>query len=65
MRTQDLKTKAALRAKYNIKDNMVMPFDPIPIIDIPGLGTMSAPDLCKGTRLLLGACARLIQCSCS
>ena len=43
----DLKNKAPLRAKYNIDEKMVMPFEPVPIIDVPGLGTMAAPDLCK------------------
>lgn len=38
----DLKKKQPLREKYNIKDEMVMPFDPIPIIDVPDFGNLSA-----------------------
>ena len=42
----DLKKKQAFREKYRIEDHMVMPFEPIPIIDIPGFGTLSAPKVC-------------------
>ncbi|XP_066593462.1 leucine--tRNA ligase, cytoplasmic [Prorops nasuta] len=38
----DLKKKQPLREKYNIKDEMVLPFDPIPIIDVPEFGNLSA-----------------------
>lgn len=38
----DLKKKQALREKYNISDDMVMNYDPIPIIEVPGLGKLSA-----------------------
>lgn len=34
---------AALREKYGVKDEMVLPFDAIPIIDIPEFGTLAAP----------------------
>ncbi|KAF2075235.1 hypothetical protein CYY_003453 [Polysphondylium violaceum] len=39
---QDLKLKAPLRAKFGIKDEWVLPFEVIPIIDIPGYSNTSA-----------------------
>ncbi|XP_050548694.1 leucine--tRNA ligase, cytoplasmic isoform X2 [Daktulosphaira vitifoliae] len=39
---QDLKKKTAFRQKYLISDEMILPFDPIPIIDVPDFGNLSA-----------------------
>jgi hypothetical protein len=39
---QDLKKKPKLREKYGVADDWVMPFEVIPIIDIPGFGDKAA-----------------------
>jgi leucyl-tRNA synthetase len=44
---KDLKEKAPLRAKYGITEDQVMPFEPVPIIDTPSFGQLSAPAICK------------------
>eukprot|EP00878_Enallax_costatus_P006705 GHUV01007030.1.p1 GENE.GHUV01007030.1~~GHUV01007030.1.p1 ORF type:complete len:1031 (+),score=336.93 GHUV01007030.1:253-3345(+) len=44
---QDLKKKPKLREKYNIADEWVMPFEVIPIIDIPGFGDVAAQVVCE------------------
>lgn len=38
----DLKKKQPFREKYGIKDEMVLPFDPIPIINIADFGDLAA-----------------------
>ncbi|XP_046391331.1 leucine--tRNA ligase, cytoplasmic [Ischnura elegans] len=38
----DLKKKPAFRDKYGVDDSMVMDFEPIPIIDVPEFGKLSA-----------------------
>nr|KAG5701780.1 hypothetical protein BaRGS_000770 [Batillaria attramentaria] len=43
---RDLKKKEAFRQKYGIKDEMVMPFEPVPIIEVPDLGNLSAVTAC-------------------
>lgn len=48
---QDLKNKPKLREKYGIKDDWVLPYDVVPIIDIPGLGTAAAEKLCKEMKI--------------
>lgn len=42
----DLRNKKPLREKYGITDEMVAP-DPLEIIEIPGLGCLSAPKVCE------------------
>lgn len=43
---EHLKNKPALREKYGITEEMVN-FEPVPIIDIPEFGTLSAPTVCQ------------------
>lgn len=43
----DLKEKEALRAKYGVVDEWVLPFDPVPIIETPGFGSLAAVDACE------------------
>ena len=43
---RDLKNKEPFRKKYGITDEMVLPFDPVPIIDVPGLGNLCAVTAC-------------------
>lgn len=43
----DLQKKQPLREKYGIKDEMVMPFSPLPIIEVPGLGNLCAVTACE------------------
>jgi leucyl-tRNA synthetase len=40
--TQDLKKKPKLREKYAVADEWVLPFEVVPIIDIPGFGDAAA-----------------------
>ncbi|CAG7727120.1 unnamed protein product [Allacma fusca] len=47
----DLKNKAALREKYGISEEKVLPYEPVPIIDIPGIGTLSAPSVCTTLKI--------------
>ncbi|KAK9157061.1 hypothetical protein Scep_003635 [Stephania cephalantha] len=46
MALHDLKSKPALRAKFGVKDAWVLPFEVIPIIDIPEFGDKSAEKVC-------------------
>ncbi len=41
------RNKPDFRAKYNIKDEMVMPFEVIPIIEVPELGNIAAQTACQ------------------
>ena len=42
-----MKNKPALREKYGVKDEHVLPFDPVPIINIPEMGDLSAIVACE------------------
>ncbi|KAL6504463.1 hypothetical protein OROGR_026386 [Orobanche gracilis] len=46
MALQDLKSKPAFRAKYGVKDEWVMPFEIVPIIDVPPFGNKCAESVC-------------------
>lgn len=48
---RDLKEKPKLREKFNIPDEAVMPFEPIPIIDIPGFGNLAALAVCEQLKI--------------
>ena len=48
---RDLKKKPALREKYQITDEMVMPFEPVPIINIEGFGSLSAVAVCDELKI--------------
>ncbi|XP_076467867.1 leucine--tRNA ligase, cytoplasmic-like [Babylonia areolata] len=44
---RDLQSKEAFRQKYGLKDEMVLPFQPVPIIEVPDFGTLSAVTACE------------------
>ncbi|KAA8495692.1 Leucine--tRNA ligase, cytoplasmic [Porphyridium purpureum] len=44
---QDLKEKPALRQKFGVKDEWVLPFEPVPIIDTPDFGPLAAVTACE------------------
>lgn len=48
---KDLKSKPKLREKFGINDDWVLPFDVLPIIDIPGLGTAAAQSVCEEMKI--------------
>ncbi|KAL1506028.1 hypothetical protein ABEB36_005464 [Hypothenemus hampei] len=47
----DLKKKQPFREKYGITNEMVLPFDPIPIIEVPELGNLSAVAVCDNLKI--------------
>lgn len=51
MALQDLKKKPKLREKYHVKDEWVLPFEVIPIIEIPGYGNMAAVKACEDLKI--------------
>ncbi|KAJ8768368.1 hypothetical protein K2173_021521 [Erythroxylum novogranatense] len=51
MALHDLKVKPALRAKYGLKDEWIMPFEIIPIIEIPELGDKAAEKVCLDLKI--------------
>ncbi|PIA61472.1 hypothetical protein AQUCO_00300759v1 [Aquilegia coerulea] len=51
MALHDLKQKPALRAKYGVKDDWVLPFEVVPIINIPEFGDKSAEKVCLDLKI--------------
>ncbi|KAM3383972.1 hypothetical protein ACQJBY_008559 [Aegilops geniculata] len=51
MALQDLITKPALRQKYGVQDDWVLPFNIIPIINIPEFGDKSAEKVCLDLKI--------------
>jgi leucyl-tRNA synthetase len=47
----DLKKKQPFREKYGIKDEMVLPFDPVPILELPGFGNLAAVTVCEKLKI--------------
>jgi len=47
----DLKKKEKLREKYGVKDGWVLPFEVIPIVNIPEFGDTSAPTVCAELKI--------------
>lgn len=44
---RDLQNKAALREKYQLSEDMVVPFSPVEIVEIPGYSKMSGVTACE------------------
>lgn len=51
MALQDLKAKPAFRAKFGVKDEWVLPFEIIPIINHPDYGDKSAEKICTEMKI--------------
>ncbi|KAK6945521.1 Methionyl/Valyl/Leucyl/Isoleucyl-tRNA synthetase, anticodon-binding [Dillenia turbinata] len=51
MAIHDLKAKPAFRAKYGVKDEWILPFEIIPIINIPELGDRPAEKVCLDMKI--------------
>eukprot|EP01116_Phalansterium_solitarium_P012959 TRINITY_DN2974_c1_g3_i3.p1 TRINITY_DN2974_c1_g3~~TRINITY_DN2974_c1_g3_i3.p1 ORF type:complete len:570 (-),score=159.14 TRINITY_DN2974_c1_g3_i3:132-1841(-) len=48
---EEYKKKPLFRAKYGLEDNMVLPFEIVPIIDIPGIGNTAAVSTCTSLKI--------------
>ncbi|GMP62036.1 hypothetical protein CsSME_00024290 [Camellia sinensis var. sinensis] len=51
MTLHDLKSKPAFRAKFGVKDEWVLPFDVVPIINTPEFGDKSAEKVCLDMKI--------------
>ncbi|PKU75434.1 leucyl-tRNA synthetase [Dendrobium catenatum] len=51
MALKDLKSKEGLRSKFGVKDEWVLSFDIIPIINIPDFGDKSAEKVCHDLKI--------------
>ncbi|KAI3944243.1 hypothetical protein MKW98_016473 [Papaver atlanticum] len=51
MTMHDLKTKPVLQAKFGVKDEWILPFEVVPIINIPEFGDISAEMLCMDLKI--------------
>jgi leucyl-tRNA synthetase len=49
---RDLKNKQPFREKYGIEDYMVLPFEPVPIIEVPEYGNLSAVTVCENLKVM-------------
>lgn len=49
---RDLKQKQPLREKYHIEDHMVLPYEVVPIIEIPGFGDQAAVKVCDDLKVV-------------
>ena len=39
------------RKKYGVTDEMVLPFDPVPIIEVPDFGNLAAVKICEDMKI--------------
>lgn len=51
MALHDLKAKRGLREKFDVKDDWVLPFEIVPIINIPEYGDKAAEKVCKDMKI--------------
>ena len=49
---RDLQTKKGMREKYNVKEEWCLPFEPVPIINIPGFGDLAAVKLVDDLKIV-------------